>query len=174
MNKILVVVDMQNDFITGALKNEQADKIADAVAEKIKNFDGMIYTTRDTHFANYLNTSEGRHLPVVHCVKDTYGWELDDRIKRALVGKNTSDVQKIGFASNELPIIIDCQYPNGDFEIEIVGVCTDICVVSNALMLKSRFPENKISVCADLCAGTTPQAHDAAVTVMRSCQIEII
>lgn len=172
MNKVLVVVDMQKDFVDGALGSAEAVAIVSNVVEKIKSFDGYIFVTYDTHSEDYLNTSEGKKLPVPHCIKGTDGWELNEEVQSALVGKEYIAVEKPTFGSVDLPKLIRKKVGES-FEIELVGLCTDICVVSNALVLKANFPENEISVIADCCAGVTPEAHNAALQTMKSCQINI-
>ena len=173
MNHFLVVVDMQRDFVDGALGTAEADAMVPHAAEKIRNFDGEIFVTFDTHFPDYLDSEEGKHLPVPHCIKGTPGWELDDRIADALAGKPYTAVKKYTFGSDELPDLIFGRSVDDDFSVELIGLCTDICVISNALILKASFPEMPISVDASCCAGVTPELHEAALKVMRSCQIEI-
>lgn len=173
MNKVLVVVDMQKDFVDGALGSAEAVAIVPNVVEKIKSFDDFIFVTYDTHSADYMNTSEGKKLPVPHCIKGTDGWELDEKVQSALVGKEYVAVEKPTFGSVDLPKLIR-EKAGDSFEIELVGLCTDICVVSNALVLKANFPENEISVVADCCAGVTPESHNAALQTMKSCQINVI
>ena len=172
MNKVLVVVDMQKDFVDGALGSAEAVAIVSNVVEKIKSFDGYIFVTYDTHSEDYLNTSEGKKLPVPHCIKGTDGWELDSQVETALEGKNFVAVEKPTFGSVNLPQLIRNR-AGEEFSLELIGLCTDICVVSNALILKANFPENEISVIADCCAGVTPEAHNAALQTMKSCQINI-
>lgn len=172
MNKVLVVVDMQKDFVDGALGSAEAVAIVSNVVEKIKSFDGYIFVTYDTHSEDYLNTSEGKMLPVPHCIKGTAGWELNEEVQSALVGKEYIAVEKPTFGSVDLPKLIR-EKVGESFEIELVGLCTDICVVSNALVLKANFPENEISVIADCCAGVTPEEHNAALQTMKSCQINV-
>ena len=172
MNKVLVVVDMQKDFVDGALGSAEAVAIVSNVVEKIKSFDGYIFVTYDTHSEDYLNTSEGEKLPVPHCIKGTDGWELDSQVETALEGKDFVAVEKPTFGSVNLPQLIRNR-AGEEFSLELVGLCTDICVVSNALILKANFPENEISVIADCCAGVTPEAHNAALQTMKSCQINI-
>ena len=173
MKKILVVVDMQKDFVDGALGTKEAVAIVDNVAEKIKDFDGKIFVTYDTHFENYMETREGKNLPVPHCIKDTEGWKLDKKVEAALDGKDVTRIEKVTFGSVELPELIR-EYVAGDkFEVCMIGLCTDICVVSNALIVKATFPETDICVDAKCCAGVTPQAHEAALMTMQSCQIKI-
>ncbi len=174
MKRFLVVVDMQKDFVDGALGSVDAVAIVPGVVEKIKSFDGEIFITLDTHFDNYPETAEGKKLPVLHCIKGTDGWQLDKNVASALADREYTAVEKPTFGSLELPRLIEAASDGDDFSIEIIGLCTDICVVSNALVLKANFPEMPISVEADCCAGVTPQAHEAALATMRSCQIDVI
>ena len=173
MKKILVVVDMQNDFVDGALGTKEAQNIVKNVAEKIKSYDD-IFVTYDTHFENYTETSEGRKLPVPHCIKGTQGWKLNAEIQQALSDKKYTQVEKITFGSVDLPKLISEYAEDEDFSVELVGLCTDICVVSNALILKANFPEKEITVDATCCAGVSPQTHKASLDTMRCCQINII
>lgn len=172
MAKLLIVVDMQKDFVDGALGTGEAVAILPAVCEKIKNFPGDILVTYDTHGEDYMETSEGKKLPVLHCVKGTSGWELHEQVAEALTGKIYTGVEKPTFGSVALPRLIEEEYTEIP-EIELIGLCTDICVVSNALLLKAHFPETDISVDAACCAGVTPESHAAALSTMKSCQIEI-
>lgn len=172
MKHFLVVVDMQKDFVDGALGTKEAVAIVPAVVEKINGFDGAIFATLDTHFDNYLNTAEGRKLPVPHCIKGTAGWQLDSEVAAALDKKGYTPVEKNTFGSVELPGLIEKAANGEEFDLELVGLCTDICVVSNALLLKAHFPEAPVRVDAACCAGVTPQAHEAALATMRSCQID--
>ena len=170
MKKLLIVVDMQNDFIDGSLGSEQAQAIVENVKEKIKQYadngDRIIFT-RDTHDENYLQTQEGENLPVKHCVMNTEGWQITRKLNTgdALVfDKNSFGSPELaGYIKEELDIT----------EIELVGLCTDICVISNALILKAFMPEIKISVDASCCAGVTPQSHQNALEAMKMCQIYI-
>ncbi len=173
MKRFLVVVDMQKDFVDGALGSKEAVAIVPAVVEKIKAFKGEIFVTFDTHFENYMDTQEGRFLPVPHCVKNRAGWRLDQDVAAALAEKSYTPVEKITFGSTALPELIARAAGEEDFSIELIGLCTDICVVSNALLLKAHFPEAPIRVDAACCAGVTPEKHEAALETMRSCQIEI-
>ncbi len=166
MKKTLIVIDMQNDFITGPLGTKEAQAIVGNVKQKIEVYaargDQIIFT-RDTHGEDYLQTNEGKHLPIVHCVRGTQGWQIAD----GLAVSNCIYVDKPTFGWthwNEMKFK----------EIELIGVCTDICVISNALLLKAFFPEIPISVDASCCAGVTPDSHEAALTAMESCQIQII
>lgn len=173
--KKLIVIDMQNDFVDGSLGSEAAKAIVPKVAEKIKHYasDGaQIICTLDTHGKNYAETQEGRFLPVPHCIEETLGYRLNEKILEALACADESKlrfVKKSAFGTLEWKNFVS----DGD-KIELVGLCTDICVVSNALILKAAFPEIKITVDGACCAGTSKEAHDAALTVMRSCQIEIV
>lgn len=173
MEKVLVVIDMQNDFIDGTLGTKEAVAIVPNVVKKIKEWDGPIIATRDTHGNDYLNTSEGKKLPVSHCIKDTEGWMINKEVENALAIKNTIYINKSTFGSTNLPGIIKL-ITKENMSIEIIGLCTDICVVSNALFLKTHFPETQIAVDASCCAGVTPETHKAALTTMKMCQIEII
>lgn len=173
MKHFLVVVDMQNDFVDGALGSAEAQAIVPAAAEKISAFDGGVFVTFDTHFEDYMQTSEGRHLPVPHCIKGTQGWQLNKDIAAALAKKSYTPVEKHTFGSVDLPELIRGAAGGEDFTIELIGLCTDICVVSNALLLKAGFPEAEISVDPACCAGVTPALHEAALATMKSCQIEI-
>lgn len=174
MKKFLVVVDMQKDFVDGSLGSKEAVAIVPKVAEKIENFQGEIIVTYDTHFEDYLLTAEGKKLPVKHCIKGTDGWELSEKVAKALEKREYTPVSKLTFGSVNLPDIIKEKAEEEDFEVELLGLCTDICVVSNALILKANFPEKKISVIESCCAGVTPDTHKSAISVMRMCQIDII
>ena len=173
MRNILVVVDMQNDFIDGALGTSEAVAVVPKVVGKIKGYDPWnIYLTRDTHYENYLETQEGQNLPVVHCVKDTDGWQIRDEVAKAAEGATIVD--KPTFGSVELASKLMAERAQEALEIEVVGLCTDICVVSNALLLKAAMPEAPITVDASCCAGVTPEKHKAALETMRSCQIKVV
>lgn len=173
MKHFLVVVDIQKDFVDGSLGTAEAVAILEKAAAKIKAFEGEIFVTFDTHFENYMDTAEGKKLPVPHCVVDTDGWQLHEKIAAALANISYTPVKKRTFGSVELPELI-CQAAAGeDFDVTLIGLCTDICVVSNALILKANFPEKEICVDAACCAGVTPQSHDAALTTMQMCQIRV-
>ncbi len=174
MKNFLVVVDMQKDFVNGALGTNEAQAIVDNVCRKILTFQGEIIVTFDTHSENYLETAEGRKLPVKHCIKGTEGFELAESVKSALEGKDYTAVEKPTFGSVLLPEIIREKAEDEDFTVELVGLCTDICVVSNALLLKANFPEAEISVDSECCAGVTPESHNSALNTMISCQINVI
>ena len=173
MKKILVVVDMQNDFVDGALGSKEAVAIVPAVVKKINEFDGDIFVTYDTHFENYMDTAEGKKLPVPHCIKGTDGWELNGEVMKALDAKEFTPVEKKTFGSVDLPALIREAVGNDEFVVEVIGLCTDICVVSNALIIKANFPEVPIAVDSACCAGVTPEKHEAALETMRSCQIDV-
>ena len=173
MKNFLVVVDIQNDFVDGALGTPEAVAIIDNAVEKIKTFDGEIIVTFDTHTEDYLKTSEGEKLPVEHCIKGTDGWKLNGKIAEALKGKEYICVEKPTFGSVELPEIIKNTVRNDAFSVELIGLCTDICVVSNALLIKANFPEKRISVDSSCCAGVTPESHNAALLTMKMCQIDV-
>ncbi len=173
MDKILIVVDMQNDFIDGSLGTKEAQSIIPSVIEKIEKFDGDIYATFDTHSADYNKTNEGKNLPIPHCIEGTLGWQLNDSVNSALDKKGYTTVLKPTFGSITLPEMIKSRYDVNNIKIELIGLCTDICVVSNALLLKAYFPEAEISVYSSCCAGVTPKAHDAALATMQSCQIKV-
>ena len=166
MKKTLVVVDMQKDFIDGALGTKEAVAIVDNVKKKIamykENGDEIIFT-RDTHQENYMETNEGKHLPVEHCIEGTAGWEIGEGLEvEGALYINKPSFGYMNWKDYNLE------------EVEIIGLCTDICVVSNALIIKATFPEIKVSVDASCCAGVTPESHAAALTTMKMCQVEVI
>ena len=171
--KVLVVVDMQNDFITGSLGTPEAQAIVPNVKKKIeeaaKNGDLIVYT-KDTHFHDYLDTMEGKKLPVEHCIYDSEGWQIPDELLPPVGYTNVETFEKFTFGSYKL---VDFLAWNSD-EIELVGLCTDICVVSNALLLKAKlYNTAEISVDATCCAGVTPETHEAALKTMEMCQINV-
>ncbi len=166
--KYLIVVDMQVDFISGSLGSEDAKAIVSNVVDKVKNFDGRVIFTRDTHLENYMETQEGKNLPVMHCIKDTEGWQICDELKP--YAENIMD--KITFGCIDLPNYIKNQNDTID-EIELCGLCTDICVISNAMVLKAALPEVKICVDSSCCAGVTKESHNTALNAMKAVQIEI-
>lgn len=163
---------MQNDFIDGALGTKEAQQIVSEVVQKIKQYKSAdIYATRDTHTDNYLSTQEGKNLPVEHCIKGTKGWEIRPEIAELL--QEAVIVDKPSFGSLELAELLYAENQKEELEIELVGLCTDICVVSNALLLKAKMPEIKIAVDASCCAGVTPESHKAALETMKMCQIQV-
>ena len=172
MAKLLIVVDMQNDFITGSLGSPQAERIVPNVKEKIEQYkengDKIIFT-RDTHYNDYLTTQEGKYLPVNHCIHGTHGHSTASEL-------NTDGCEvfdKTSFGSLELAKKI-AETAQGVEEIELCGLCTDICVVSNALILKAQLPETKVTVDARACAGVTEESHKAALLTMKMCQVNVI
>lgn len=175
--KALVVIDMQNDFITGPLGNPETVAVVSKVADKINEFkktepDGVIFVTIDSHKENYPDTQEGKNLPVTHCIVETKGWEIADEVGKALFvdgGGDVTVVVKDTFGSMALPSVI----PDDVEEIQIIGICTDICVISNAMILKASFPEVPITVFSSCCAGVTPESHTNALNAMKMCQIII-
>lgn len=173
MKHILIVVDMQKDFVDGALGTAEAAAIVDTVAAKIAAHNGPIAVTYDTHGENYMDTAEGKKLPVPHCIRGTDGWQLNDRVAKALTGKEYTPIEKPTFGAVALPALVETLSGGEDFSLELIGLCTDICVVSNALLLKANFPEAPISVDASCCAGVTPESHRAALATMGCCQIDI-
>ena len=174
MKQLLIVVDMQKDFVDGALGSAEAVAIVDNVVRKIEGFDGDIIATYDTHPAHYMDTQEGKNLPVPHCIKGTDGWQLDARVQAALDKRTYATIEKPTFGSTALPEYIRAHYNPDELEIQLIGLCTDICVVSNALLLKANFLETKVSVDASCCAGVTVDSHNAALTTMRMCQVCVI
>lgn len=169
--KVLVVVDMQKDFIDGSLGTPEAMEIVPRVAEKIRRFEGKVIATRDTHSENYLETAEGKNLPVVHCVKNTSGWQIAPPIAALLTEE---PVDKPTFGSVALSHTLAAAHRRSAIEsITLVGLCTDICVISNALLLKASLPEVPIIVDASCCAGVTPATHQQALEAMKMCQIVI-
>ena len=170
---ILIVVDMQNDFISGALGTNEAKLIVEKVREKTENFEGLIFFTRDTHFEDYMETQEGKKLPVPHCIKNTWGWEICDELKD--LSENTEICDKPTFGSTDLMESIKELSLEEDIKsITLMGLCTDICVISNAMLLKAALPEVKIIVDSTCSAGVTPESHKNALEAMKMCQIEIV
>lgn len=176
MRKILIVVDMQNDFIDGSLGTKEAQEIVAPVAEKIRNFEGDIYGTLDTHEEDYLSTQEGKNLPVMYCICGEDGWALNSEVMQA-IAETKAEVhnfcRKNTFGSMELAQMLKETYENQEIEIELIGLCTDICVISNAMLIKAALPEVKISVDPSCCAGVTPESHRNALEAMKMCQILI-
>ena len=167
--KILVVVDMQNDFIDGALGTPEAVQIVPYVKACIENFDGKVFFTRDTHFQNYMDTQEGKNLPVKHCIQGTAGWEIRSELDAL---RKTEPIDKLTFGSSALPAVL-AKEENIE-SITFVGLCTDICVISNVMITKAFFPEIPLFVDAKACAGVTPQSHKNALEAMKMCQITVL
>jgi len=175
MRKVLIVVDMQNDFVSGSLGTKEAMAIVPNVVKKINEFDGdEIFVTYDTHHENYLDTLEGEKLPVIHCIEGSHGHELNAEVKSALAGRHYFDINKAGFGSFSITRGLKDRYPGEEMDFELVGLCTDVCVVSNALIIRAGYPNARIKVDASCCAGVTPEKHQAALETMRCCQIDII
>ncbi len=190
-NHFLVVVDMQNDFINGSLGSENAQKIVPRVVKKILTHTGPVIATVDTHDADYDLTLEGQKLPIVHCVENSEGWEINKEVAAAMItqGNYVGFIKKVTFGSFDLPeaikkylracasVTLDVpalKTPNNqEVKFTIVGLDTDICVISNALILRAAFPNSKIVIDSKCCAGTTPAAHRAALEVAKSCQIDV-
>lgn len=173
-NTILVVVDMQKDFVDGSLGTKEAQAIVPKVVRKILEYPGQVVFTMDTHPKNYLLTQEGIHLPVKHCIKGTPGWELVGGVKELQRDRHYKMYEKPTFGS--LQLAEDLRKRNAEApitEIEIIGLCTDICVVSNALLIKAALPEVPVCVDSSCCAGVTPAKHESALETMRSCQVEV-
>ena len=174
MKKVLVVIDMQNDFIDGALGTAEALAIVENVAEKIRDYrEGIVFATRDTHGENYLETAEGRRLPVPHCIRGTKGWEIRPEIARALGEADAEVIDKPTFGSEILAGKLQKLAEREELEIELVGLCTDICVVSNALLIKAKLPETPLRVDPACCAGVTGKSHEAALLTMKMCQVDV-
>ena len=180
MKKILVAIDVQNDFITGALRNTEAIKKVPNIVKKIREFNGdAIIYTMDTHGENYMSTNEGKLLPVEHCIKGTEGWRIQSEVNSELIsaklrGIHVFEIQKPTFGSVNLPEDIFSIVGNEEFEIEFVGFCTDICVVSNVLITKAFYYDKAtVIVDSECCAGVTKEKHEAALETMRSCQIVV-
>ena len=173
--RVLVVVDMQKDFVDGSLGSKEAVSIVPAVVKKARDFDGTVLFTRDTHGEDYMQTNEGKHLPVPHCIKGTDGWQICSALMDGLFAeKDYTVVDKPSFGYTGWREVIAAQEADGsDLQIELIGICTDICVVSNALILKAYYPEATVKVDAGCCAGVTKEAHAAALQTMKSCQVEV-
>ena len=170
--KILVVVDMQNDFIDGALGTKEAVAIVDKVADKIRNYPGKIIFTRDTHFDNYAETQEGKNLPVLHCVENTFGWQISDKLP---MPDDAVIFDKPTFGSKNLAEYLVKENDREPIdEIEFIGLCTDICVISNAFVTKAFLPEIPLVADASCCAGVTPESHLNALSAMEMCQVKVI
>ena len=168
MGKILVVVDMQNDFIDGTLGTPEAVKIVPYVKNLIAHFDGKVFFTRDTHFDDYPDTQEGKNLPVKHCIQGTSGWQIHPELEAL---RKTEPIDKVTFGSSALPKILEAEKPES---ITFVGLCTDICVISNVMITKAFLPEVPVIVDAAGCAGVTPESHKNALAAMKMCQVSVI
>lgn len=172
MQDILIVVDMQNDFIDGALGTKEAQAIVPGVKEKIASFKGPVIFTRDTHPENYMETQEGRNLPVPHCIRGTEGWQIRPELDAL---RKTQPVDKPGFGSVELgKLLLEMNGKEPVGSVTLIGLCTDVCVISNALIIKAFLPEVPVKVDAACCAGISPESHDNALAAMAMCQVEIL
>ena len=172
MQNILIVVDMQNDFIDGALGTKEAVAIVPAVKKTIEEFQGKVIFTRDTHFENYMDTQEGYNLPVPHCIKGTEGWQIRPELDALRVN---DPIDKITFGSDQLGAMLVKEHSENEIEsITFIGLCTDICVISNAMIAKAFLPEVPVIVDASCCAGVTPQSHKNALEAMKMCQIAVV
>ena len=172
MKQILIVVDMQNDFIDGALGTKEAAAIVPKVEDKIRNFDGEVFFTRDTHETWYLETQEGKNLPVPHCIRGTEGWQIRKELDAL---RKTDPIDKETFGSTDLAADLLALHEDEEIgSITLVGLCTDICVISNALLIKATLPEVPIYVDAACCAGVTPESHENALKAMEACQIKVM
>lgn len=170
---LLIVVDMQNDFITGSLGTAEAQAIVPAVAQRARDFSGTVIFTRDTHTENYLNTQEGRLLPVPHCIRGSEGWELSPMLLP--LAEHCTILDKPSFGSAALGGLLLTMNEKEPIEhITLIGLCTDICIISNAMLCKTFLPEVPVTVDAACCAGVTPQSHRGALAAMKMCQIEIL
>lgn len=170
--KYLIVVDMQNDFITGSLGTKEAEAILPSVIDKVKNFEGTVIYTKDTHQADYLNTQEGKNLPVEHCIEGTNGWMLADELEKLSVDHKVFN--KPTFGSVDMAnYLVEQAKENEIEEIELCGLCTDICVISNAFVIKANLTEVPVSVDASCCAGVTPESHKNALAAMKMCQVTV-
>lgn len=174
MNDILIVVDMQNDFVTGSLGSPAAQAIVDRVVMRINHHNGPILYTQDTHSEGYLTTQEGHHLPVPHCQKDSTGWQLEPKVEAALKSAGAIGIEKGTFGAKDIiPILKKMQADKPITSITLMGLCTDICVISNALLIKAWLPEVPLYVDAAACAGATPEGHQTALDAMKACQVVV-
>ncbi len=172
--KYLIIVDMQNDFITGSLGTKEAQAILPAVIRKAQCLEGEIIFTRDTHTADYLATQEGKNLPVEHCIEGTWGWQIADGLKELAEEKSCRIFDKPAFGSVDLAQALASENEKNPIEeIELCGLCTDICVISNAFLIKAWMPEVPVSVDASCCAGVTPESHLNALAAMKMCQVAV-
>lgn len=175
MRNYLIVVDMQKDFTFGALRNQDAIDVIPAVEDKIKGYDGEVIYTQDTHQEDYMSTQEGRKLPVPHCIEGTTGWELVDSLAALQQEKKSKVIIKPTFGSTKLAEFLVKEHEKEPIgEVELVGVCTDICVISNAMLIKAALPEVTVKVDSACCAGVSKESHNTALSAMKACQIEVV
>ena len=170
MKKILMVIDMQNDFIDGALGTKEAVGIVPAVVKAVNEFDGEVIFTKDTHFEDYMDTLEGKKLPVKHCIKGTEGWEICDALKATKAYAEGRIIEKVTFGSEKLAELVKEEKPD---KVYMTGLCTDICVISNAMLIRAFSPETDITVYENCCAGVTPESHRNALEAMKVCQVTV-
>ena len=171
MRDVLLVIDMQNDFIDGALGTKEAVSIVSNVKKKIEEFDGLVLFTRDTHYEDYLQTQEGKNLPVEHCIKDTFGWQIREELDAL---RKTDAIDKVTFGSSELgPYLVELNNEDPINSITFIGLCTDICVISNVMVAKAFLPEVPIIVDANCCAGVSVESHENALKAMEVCQVKV-
>ena len=174
MKDLLIVIDMQKDFIDGSLGTKEAEAIVPSVIQLVEEFEGDVIFTRDTHTEDYLNTLEGKKLPVEHCIKGTEGWNLEGNLESVRVKRDAQVFDKTTFGSKELATYLSQERSSEISSITLCGLCTDICVISNALTIKAFLPEIPIRVKAACCAGVTPASHEPALETMKMCQIDVI
>lgn len=171
MQKVLCVIDMQNDFIDGALGTKEAIAIVPNVKKKIEEHEGTVIFTRDTHYEDYLSTQEGRNLPVEHCIKGTFGWQIRKELEAL---RQTEAIDKVTFGSSELgPMLVKMNNDDPIESITFIGLCTDICVISNVMIAKAYLPEVPIIVDAACCAGVSVESHENALKAMEVCQVKV-
>lgn len=172
MRDLLVVVDMQNDFIDGALGTKEAVAIVPNVKKKIEEFDGTVIFTRDTHGENYMDTQEGKNLPVPHCIKESEGWQIREELDKL---RTTKPIDKVTFGSSELGgLLKKLNDEDAISSITFIGLCTDICVISNVMIAKAFLPEVPIIVDANCCAGVSVETHENALRAMEVCQVKVV
>ena len=171
MDKVLIIVDMQKDFVDGALGTQEAQAIVDAVRKKLAAHEGPVIFTQDTHYDDYMETEEGKNLPVPHCIKNTEGWAISSQLP---VPMEADVVEKTTFGAYNMGLSLSSFYEKKVDHIELVGLCTDICVLSNAVIAKSACPNSHVVVDAACCAGVTPESHDTALAAMKAIQVEIL
>lgn len=170
----LIIIDVQNDFITGSLGTKEAQQMLPRLIQKAKDYDGEIIMTQDTHCDDYMNTQEGRMLPIPHCIAETDGWNFPDQLNAIREEKQAAVYRKNCFGSTQMVEDLKRKYEAGNLEsVELAGICTDVCVISNALMIKAALPELPVVVDASCCTGVTVKKHEAALEVMESCQIKV-
>lgn len=174
MEKILICIDMQNDFVDGVLGTKEAQAILPAVVEKVRAHEGRVIFTRDTHNESYMETQEGRKLPVPHCIEGTDGWQLVPALEALRIERQIQTIDKPTFGSHAMASMLASEYAGQDVTFELIGVCTDICVISNAMLIKAFLPEATVRVDPACCAGVTPESHENALKALAVCQVEVL